>query len=441
MATTTTIPSRLYVTIQYRKDASTESGLLGFASPYEKNAAFQKRKVTQDSWAYGSGANVTIDDEDNVIVSGEGRRGGYGGAGTWDATMLFMAKCYPIIIDNVPVEGFQIAKSVRRYGGWGGSGNVLWRLADPRGFELEIGSENFARIVDCTTIVNGVIQGKCVWGREAGKNLLLPESSEPYQAAAALTAKVNTKVSLKDVQIGDTVDLLISGEERTKYQYLGKYFLLQRDELDHANSDRVTWYTFNKLQTERYIFKSTDDGSYMAVSTPKVSAILEKIATPLNKVDIAKELTAYISKYDQNILNSGNTVLVSATKIKLEDIYLTLDPVTEKFGEKWPGQSSYSVDKIFVKDAAGVMWMSGVYRNSNNNGYDSIMSKVNIELTGDCAVKPITIYTKSTGYSYYGRGLHSPVTLPVTNTDILDKYRLIVHYGDLAGTVTRLGYY
>jgi hypothetical protein len=441
VAEKTTIPARLYVTIQYRGDSSTESGLLGFASPYEKGAAFLKRKSTQDSWAYGHGATVTIDEEDNVTVTGEGRRGGYGGGEKWDATMLFVANCYPRIIDNSPIEGFQIGKSVRRTGGWGGSGNVVWRLADPRGFELEIGSENFARIVDCTTIVNGVIQGKCAWGRDSGKNVLLPECSEPYQAAAVLTAKVNNKVGLKDIQIGDTVDLLISGEEETKYQYLGKYFLLQRDVLDHANSNAVMWYTFNKLQTERYIFKSTVDSSYMAVSTPKVSAILEKIATPLNKVDIAKELTAYISKYEQNIANADNPVLVSATKIKMEDVYLTLDPVTEKFGPSWPGESRYSVEKIFVKDAAGEMWMSGTDRSHNGNNASN-MSKVNIDLTGDCAVKPIVTITKAAAmYNYYDRARYSSVTLPVTNTDLLDKYRLIAHYGDLAGTITRLSYY
>ena len=69
------------------------------------------------------------------------------------------------------------------------------------------------------------------------------------------------------------------------------------------------------------------------------------------------------------------------------------------------------------------------------------MSKVSIDLTGNCAVKQIVTQTKSAGYSYYDRAIYSPVTQPVTNTDILDKYRLTVHYGDLAGTITSIGYY
>ena len=184
----TTIPQQLYVTVQYRGDTNNESGLLGFASPYTRDAAFEKRKHTQDNWAYGHGITVTIDAEDNVSVTGEGSSG-YGRA-NWDAGALFIANCFPRIIPNEPQEGFELAKSVRRYG-WGGSGNVVWRITDPRGFDLEITSENFASILNCAVVDHGVIQGKCVWGREGSRNVLLPENSEPYQAAMKQTEKVS----------------------------------------------------------------------------------------------------------------------------------------------------------------------------------------------------------------------------------------------------------
>jgi hypothetical protein len=156
------IPNKLYVTIQYRKDANNEDGHLGFASPYTKDSAFEKRKASQNSWAYGYGAEVAIDDEDNCTITKDSNhgRGGYGSGQNWDASMLFITGCYPRVISNELIEGFQIAKSVRRWG-WGGSGNVKWRITDPRGFDLEISSENFANVLACTTMVNGVIQGKC----------------------------------------------------------------------------------------------------------------------------------------------------------------------------------------------------------------------------------------------------------------------------------------
>ena len=153
----TKIFDQLYVTIQYRKDANNESGLLGFASPYTKDAAFKKRKETQDKWAYGGGINVIIDAEDGITVE-PGPRVNPG----WDASALFIANCYPRIVKNEPTEGFQLAKSVRRYG-WSGSGNVVWRITDPRGFDLEISSENFASIINCCDLEKGTIKGKCVW--------------------------------------------------------------------------------------------------------------------------------------------------------------------------------------------------------------------------------------------------------------------------------------
>jgi len=90
MASTTVIPTKLYSTIQYRADSSAE-GKLGFISPYTKDAAFAKRKSTQDNWAYGYGIKVEISDEDDITVTGQG--GGNHRAGTWDAAALFMANC------------------------------------------------------------------------------------------------------------------------------------------------------------------------------------------------------------------------------------------------------------------------------------------------------------------------------------------------------------
>ena len=63
------ISEKLYVTIQYRKDAGNDDGHLGFASPYTKDAAFQKRKSTQDSWAYGGGCTIEIDENDDVTFT------------------------------------------------------------------------------------------------------------------------------------------------------------------------------------------------------------------------------------------------------------------------------------------------------------------------------------------------------------------------------------
>ena len=279
----TTIPQQLYVTVQYRGDTNNESGLLGFASPYTRDAAFEKRKHTQDNWAYGHGITVTIDAEDNVSVTGEGSSG-YGRA-NWDAGALFIANCFPRIIPNEPQEGFELAKSVRRYG-WGGSGNVVWRITDPRGFDLEITSENFASILNCAVVDHGVIQGKCVWGREGSRNVLLPENSEPYQAAMKQTEKVSKRVSLRDVQLGDTVEIISSqlGEDDQTHVYLAKYYFI------HSNYNDTSQYNLAGEYRERYVLQSKLTGEYQFLSSLKISQIVERTNAPREKADVAQEL-------------------------------------------------------------------------------------------------------------------------------------------------------
>ena len=76
---------------------------------------------------------------------------------------------------NELLSGYKIAQHIHRGYYWGG-GNVVWRIVDPRGFEFEIESSNMSKILECTSIINGEIQGKCIIGRSnKGINILLPE--------------------------------------------------------------------------------------------------------------------------------------------------------------------------------------------------------------------------------------------------------------------------
>jgi hypothetical protein len=171
-----TVPDKLYVGLQKREKDTP----LGFVTPDTGDAAFKKRKATVDDWAY-----------DN-----------------WHRQNA--KKIPPLSLTNELVEGYVIADDIRRYG-WG-KGNVVWRMVDPRGFEFEISSANMASIIDCTTIKNGLIEGKCIFGREGAQNVLLPENSQPYKDATVNTARVKTKISMKDVKIGDKL-LLKDGSE------------------------------------------------------------------------------------------------------------------------------------------------------------------------------------------------------------------------------------
>lgn len=169
---------------------------LAFLTPYDTTAAFKKRKETVDTWAQGYGRYV-------------------------NGKLVHDPRPDPINIKNEPVDGFKIAKSVKRTGGWN-SGNVVWRIEDPRGFEWEIPSANLAQIITQTGIsAGGVINGRCVIGRLGSTNILIPEGTDLWDQMEADVQTRKTRDSAKiltDLKPGDAITLK-NGE--TGF-YLGK---------------------------------------------------------------------------------------------------------------------------------------------------------------------------------------------------------------------------
>lgn len=432
----TTIPKQHYVTIQYREDAATAEGLLGFASPYTKDAAFEKRKRTQDQWAYGYGVDVKIDENDDITVTGSGQQGGYGYRKV-DAGTLFMSKCYPIIVNNELLEGFQIAKSVRHGGSWG-SGNVVWRIADPRGFELEISSSNFAAMLGCTTMINGVIQGKCLWGRNGKDNILLPETSDVYQEAASHTTKIAKKVSLKDVKIGDTVEVLSNKvkKEDSICQFLGKYFFL---EVEEGTSDDLGYqyhnglYNFAQEQTERYLFKSKADGSYFVLSNPKLIDIVCQVETPLDRNEIAKNVTGELGR-DVGISDTHFLVLISPTKINLSTVKTDLVPLSETLTNEWPKIDGYYMDKILCEHD-GKYWLP---TRNHHNTTGVTFKEVDLSELGQNRIRTKSHSTTS-GSGYYSRTYREDVTKVIDVSDI-KPYRVTVTANGIIGKVYNMGW-
>jgi hypothetical protein len=192
----TTVPKQLYVTLKTeRTHPDGTRDLLGFMSPFDNTSGFKKRQVSQLSWAYrnipnlyhytdatrsdrvNSGVDYHIYDIDDdgtfhfymlTDEQGDPTPEEFGGQQYLlyrkpKRTEIDLEYLKPRTFDNESLSGFQLTKSVRRVY-WGG-GNVVWRVLDPRGFELEISSSNLARILDCSTISKGVIMDSCIWGR------------------------------------------------------------------------------------------------------------------------------------------------------------------------------------------------------------------------------------------------------------------------------------
>ena len=176
------IPDKHYAGYRYRDEC-----VLGFLASYSDDSAGVKRRRTVNNWR-----------------------------DTTDETRE------PDILDNELMEGFRIGRNVSRCM----TSNVVWRVMDPRGFELEITSSNLHTLLDDTAVTKGYIEGKCIWAREGKHNVLVHENSEEYKNATDNSDRIAKRVTLKDVKLGDTI-LLHDGR---KGVYFGPVHIFEHPE-------------------------------------------------------------------------------------------------------------------------------------------------------------------------------------------------------------------
>ena len=120
------------------------------------------------------------------------------------------------IIKNDPSAGFVLEDVVSRYS----TSNKLYRVLDPRGFELEISAENLLDLILKATISKGRIVDDCVWlyGNN-GKPYLVTKDDSVYKDVVSLSkAKPATQAEEKYYRSAK------NGSEI--YRYEGAFFLL-----------------------------------------------------------------------------------------------------------------------------------------------------------------------------------------------------------------------
>ncbi len=270
MANNLKIPEELFITFQNRNK---EDYKLGFMSPHGTDAAAAKRRHTQLSWAYGytNARNFNLETLD------------FNGKHEDLYNQKLTSDLFPKILKNEALSGYTFARAVKRYG-WNG-GNVVWRIDDPRGFQLEISSANLGKIMQYADILQGSIAGKCIWGRMGSDNILIPEGSDLYEEAVKSTERLNTKVSLRDVKVGDLVEL----QNGKIGYYYGKFWLVNFD-----------YNKIGKVEScvERRFFKHKDSDSYFSIANPKISSVLEttEIDNPLEQIMNYLELGGILAK-------------------------------------------------------------------------------------------------------------------------------------------------
>lgn len=244
---------------------------LAFLTPYEDNAAGRKRMETVDRW---------VEEGNYAMVNG-----------TWTKTPNTLKS---EIIDNVPLAGFSIAKSVRRDSSWNG-GNVVWRIEDPRGYEWEISSSNLAQIITQTGIsAGGVINGRCIIGRLAGANILVPEGTDLWDKMEADLVKREVKATQKNVS-GYAPGDMIKTKTGEELVYLGteKVMLKVYDDPEMERRVRLGYYSTTKptfklkpSDNEYLLFATVGDyyfkESFFPISAYKNNPVVEVMDKPVS---------------------------------------------------------------------------------------------------------------------------------------------------------------
>lgn len=365
-----TIPAKHYVGMVVRNGSKIP---LGFITPWGEDKAAQKRMATVDSWC---------------------------NAGRKDSLPT-------TVIENTPMLGFKMSGDIRR--GMQG-GQDKWRIVDPRGFELEITSENLSMLLADTTLEKGEILDQCVWAREGGQNLLLTTVSEEYIEAVKMTEIAASSASWKDVKLGYNITL----QNGIKGRYLGRMHTVQEKYRDDGKEHDSLIEVPGKLM--HVILCPTTQHSYPAgvcremhfIANPKLSRI-----EPMDEITVAeaekeanealRDPKCYIVKggYRDVLIAASNPIKDLSWKLSIDDLPDGIDP--------W--ERSYRDTNIFARMKDGAF---GRCRKSGNEHTINLIRESDL---------PNGIYdylmerrSSSRNSWYYGSRNHGPEWIASTRT-------------------------
>lgn len=174
----TKLPEELYVV--WKGDRSNpKDPALGFLNEYKPGKpAFERKKLTQDAWAYASyktnprlvKQNGLYHLEYDEIVSTDWNKDYRDPTRHVLRAVQEAISHQPEVWKNDPLAGFKIQNFVSRYS----TSNKVWRILDPRGLEFEIPTGKLWEIIDKVGILKGgEIPAKCAW--IGNKNLEIVE--------------------------------------------------------------------------------------------------------------------------------------------------------------------------------------------------------------------------------------------------------------------------
>jgi hypothetical protein len=321
------IPEKHYVGLVKRRDDTLP---LGFMTPWGDDKAARDRMSTVDRWARSSD------------------------------------RLEPMVIDNRPMSGFRLTKSIRttNYGG-----HDHWRVEDPRGFELEITSGNLAQLLSVGTLDRGDILDECVWARYGKDNVLLSTSTEEYQQAVENTRVAGIKTSWRDVKLGNRVVL----QNNTKGIWLGRMHHVTHDHNSSgdsslgANELSTSNKTVHLLLTDESHHKWTR--TLQMIASPKLSFI-EDASTVISEAEAELYALELLTDEQTLVQKSGyrDPLVAAFDALRFGDnLTLSLVPITETDEDEILQMiQAYQGPKVFGKCKDGSFGMLSKYSSDQN---------------------------------------------------------------------------
>jgi hypothetical protein len=159
--------------------------------------------------------------------------------------------------ENNPISGFTIVGSQSR---WSTQNKVI-RVEDPRGFVVEVPTENLTTLLKHCRVNLGTVVEECVWGREGSNHILLPTNSEVYKEALSKTKQHTNRVSFAKLSVGDLIKF--NPDDKGEFIYLGKvkaeWKVYENTCIEKSSmvTSRMTWKQSTNDPKE-YLFTKTD---------------------------------------------------------------------------------------------------------------------------------------------------------------------------------------
>lgn len=218
---------------------------------------------------------------------------------------------------NSPLEGFKLHSLTQRSRELFGSGRHVWRVEDPRGFILEISSENLQAIIETSSLKESVICSPCVWAWSGQYLSLIPINSDLYKDTISNKERHQKKVSKKDVKIGNILIL----KDGSEVIYYGRWWILEKDHHADVIVKPVEIIQYYREYDKKWYFTYKSKLEIAEIKDSK-----ENLKSQDNLFELVKQNRMKVEYH-----NLAGVLAISKKPIKLSDYYKESDLLEEDY--------------------------------------------------------------------------------------------------------------